>query len=154
MSQFSPDVIIDNVPLPVDGSGVTQPVSGTVNVGNFPATQNVAVTSSVEVEVKNDSGSPIPVTSQPVTSNTSSITQVVLTGNTNATALASNANRKKAFIFAPKNTLYIKFGATASSTSFTLIATTTNMSFEIPMWTGQIDVLSTVNQTITVTELT
>jgi hypothetical protein len=30
-------------------------------VSNFPATQNVAVTSSVEVEVKNDSGNPIPV---------------------------------------------------------------------------------------------
>lgn len=62
--------------LQVDGSGVTQPVSGTVAVSNFPATQpvsgtvavsnfpatqNVAVTSSVEVEVKNDSGNPVPV---------------------------------------------------------------------------------------------
>ncbi len=47
--------------LKVDGSGVTQPVSGTVAVSNFPATQNVAVTSSVEVEVKNDSGNAIPV---------------------------------------------------------------------------------------------
>lgn len=32
--------------LLVDGSGVTQPVSGTVNVGNFPATQNVNVTNA------------------------------------------------------------------------------------------------------------
>lgn len=49
--------------LKVDGSGVTQPVSGTVAVSNFPATQNVAVTSSVEVEVKNDTGNPVPVSS-------------------------------------------------------------------------------------------
>lgn len=37
--------------------------SGTwnVNVANFPATQNVAVTSIVEVEVKNDSGNPLPI---------------------------------------------------------------------------------------------
>jgi hypothetical protein len=41
------------------GNSIT--VDGTVNVGNFPATQNVAVTSIVEVEVKNDSGNPLPV---------------------------------------------------------------------------------------------
>lgn len=46
----------------VDGSAVTQPVSGSVAVNNFPATQNVAVVSSVELEVKNDSGSPLAVT--------------------------------------------------------------------------------------------
>lgn len=50
-------------PIRTDPTGTTtQPVSGTVNVGNFPATQNVVVTSSVEVEVKNDSGNPLPVT--------------------------------------------------------------------------------------------
>lgn len=88
----------------------SQPVSGTVSVSNFPssqpvtgpltdtqlraaavpvsvsfpATQNVAVTSSVEVEVKNDAGSPLPVNgtvavgnfpaSQPVTDNGGSLT--------------------------------------------------------------------------------
>jgi len=36
-------------------------VDGTVNVSNFPETQNVAVTSTVEVEIKNDSGNPLPV---------------------------------------------------------------------------------------------
>lgn len=32
-----------------------------VQVTNFPATQNVAVTSTVETEIKNDSGNPVPV---------------------------------------------------------------------------------------------
>jgi hypothetical protein len=47
--------------LRVDGSDVTQPISGSVSVSNFPATQNVAVTSIVETEIKNDIGNPIPV---------------------------------------------------------------------------------------------
>lgn len=45
----------------VDGSAVTQPISGSVSVSNFPSSQNVVVTSIPEVEIKNDSGSPIPV---------------------------------------------------------------------------------------------
>jgi len=54
-------------PLPVSGSvsvsnfPASQPITGSVSVTNFPATQNVAVTSSVEVEVKNDTGNPVPV---------------------------------------------------------------------------------------------
>lgn len=55
--------------VPVTDNGGSLTVDGTVNVGNFPATQNVAITSSVEVEVKNDSGSPIPI-SGTVTANT------------------------------------------------------------------------------------
>lgn len=35
---------------------------GSINVGNFPATQDVNVVSSVEIEIKNDAGNPIPVT--------------------------------------------------------------------------------------------
>lgn len=38
---------------------LTSPLS--VNVGNFPSTQNVAVTSAIEIEIKNDSGNPLPV---------------------------------------------------------------------------------------------
>ena len=41
------------------GNSIT--VDGSVSVSNFPATQNVAITSSVEVEVKNDTGNPVPV---------------------------------------------------------------------------------------------
>jgi hypothetical protein len=66
------DVNVTNAVISVSQSGTwtvtanqgTSPwvISGTVNVGNFPATQNVAVTSIVEVEVKNDTGNPLPVT--------------------------------------------------------------------------------------------
>lgn len=61
----TPQPVTDNGgSLTVDGSVTVTQATGTnlhVTVDNFPATQNVAVTSSVEVEVKNDTGNPIPV---------------------------------------------------------------------------------------------
>src|ERR1043166_6936696 len=51
------DVLLSTRTKPAD----TQNITGSVSISNFPATQNVAVTSAVEVEIKNDSGSPIPV---------------------------------------------------------------------------------------------
>lgn len=36
-------------------------ITGSIDVNNFPASQNVVVTSIPEVEIKNDSGNPIPV---------------------------------------------------------------------------------------------
>ena len=147
MSVFTDQITIANTPLPVDGSGVTQPVSGTVSVGNFPSTQNVAVTNTPAVTISGTVATTVGAAS------TSTVAQVVLTSNTNATALVANASRKKAVIFAPKSTIYIKLGTTASSTSFTYIGTSANTTFEITGWAGQIDVLSTTNQTINVTEL-
>jgi hypothetical protein len=102
-----------------------------------------------------DSGT---VTTSPVVSSTATVTQTALTAATNATVLASNVNRKLAVIFIPTATTasptYLKFGATASATSFTYKFNTSNHTLEIPIWTGQIDMLSTLAQTVTVTELT
>lgn len=56
-------------------------VSGSsVSVNNFPATQNVAITSSVELEIKNDSGNPVPV-SGTVTANQGTSPWVTSTTN-------------------------------------------------------------------------
>lgn len=147
---FTPEVDISNSPdvtvsagLNVNNFPATQSVSGTVNVGNLPATQPISGTVSISGNVSTINA----------IASTSTVAQVVLTSNTNATALAANANRKKVIIFAPKSTLYIKLGATASSTSFTYIVTTANTTVEITNWAGQIDVLSNTNQTINVTEL-
>ena len=159
MSMYSSDVTIENIPLPieggnptavkVDGSAVTQPVSGTINVGNFPSSQ--AVTGPLtDAELR---ATPVPVVSSPVTSNVANISQVVLSSNTNATLLAANGSRKKIIFFAPKSTLYLKFGANASSSSFTYVVVSANTILEITTWTGQVDALSTANQTVTVTEL-
>lgn len=94
------------------------------------------------------------VTATPPTSNTSSITQVVLTANTNATLLAANANRKKFIVFIPKSTTYVKYGVTASATSFTWASLSNNATIDDTIWTGEIDIFSTQAQTVTVTELT
>lgn len=158
----------------------TQPVSGTVAVSNFPATQPVSgpLTDAqlraavVPVTVSNFPATqpvsgpltdtqlratPVPisgsVSTTPLISSSATVAQVVLAASTNAMALAANPNRKKVVLFAPKNTLYIKFGATASSTSFTYIVTAANTTLELTNWAGQIDVLSSVNQTINVTEM-
>ncbi len=172
MSLFTSEITVQDLPLPVDGSGVTQPVSGTISVSNFPATQPVSGTIAVSnfpatqpvsiaapVAVTGPltdtqlRATPVPVTTAPTTSSSATISQVVLTSNTNATLLAANASRKKVVLFAPKSTLYVKFGTTASATSFTYIAIAANTTFELSTWIGQIDVLSTVNQTVTVTEM-
>lgn len=172
MGIFSPDVVVENAitldpssSVSVSNLPATQPVSGTISIGNFPATQPVSgpltdaqlrltpVPVSGPLTEAQLRATPVPTTSSPVTSNSATIAQVVLTGNANATALAANVNRKKVILFAPKSTLYIKFGATASSSSFTYVVTAANTILEISTWVGQIDVLSTVNQTINVTEL-
>ncbi len=169
MSVFTNQIIIDPaaLPVPVDGSGVTQPVSGTVTVSNpgltdtqLRATPVPIIGTVTATGLLTDSqlrATPVPisgtVTTSSVTSNSATVAQVVLTGSTNTTLLAANANRKRAVIFAPKATLYLKFGTTASSTSFTYALTAANTTLEIGMWTGQIDVLSSVNQTVNVTEL-
>ena len=151
MSVFTSDTVVDNVvqvdggnpnAVKVDGSAVTQPISGAVSVSNFPATQPVSGTVSISGVVQTTSAN----------SNTSTITQVILSTNTNAQLLAANANRKRAIIFVPKNTAYIKTGVTASATSFTYQVTAMNTIIEITGRTGEIDCLSTTGQTVTVTE--
>ena len=149
----SQDVIIDNTPLPIeggnatavktDGSAVTQPVSGTVGVNNFPATQPVSGTVAVSsvggtVTV---SGA---VSTTPVTSSSATVTQTV-SNSSNQTILAANPNRKKAILFFNTGVWFVKFGATASSTSFTYEVSSSNTTIEVTVWTGQIDVLCTTN---------
>ena len=68
------DVVVTNWPASQNINGsvsvsnfpATQPISGSVTVSNFPATQPISGSVSVtgEVEIKNDSGNPIPVTGQ------------------------------------------------------------------------------------------
>lgn len=172
MSLYSPDVQVDN---PVTVSG------GTISVDNFPASQPVigpltdAQLRSTPVPVSGPAtdaqlratplpvsgpltdaqlrATPVPVVTAPTTSNTATVSQVAMTASTNTTLLASNPNRKRAIIYTVKQPVYVKFGATASATSFTYAITTANSTLEISVWTGQIDAFSTQGQTVSVTEL-
>lgn len=168
MSLFSPDVSVDNAvvldpssTVSVSNFPATQPVSGTVSVGNFPATQPVSIAASVAVTGPlTDTqlrATPVPisgtVTTSPVSSSTSTVVQVVVSATTNTTIKAANAGRKQLIIFAPKSTIYVKLGVGASATSFTYVGASANSVLEIDVWQGQVDVFSTVAQTVNVTEL-
>jgi hypothetical protein len=117
-----------------------------------------------DVEIKNDAGNPVPV-SGPLTDTqlrasdvkvtldgesvaiTSGGTSTATLSNVAASAsstaiLASNANRKRVVIHNDSTaTLYLKFGATASATSYTylLYGGDTYESPSMPVYTGQID---------------
>lgn len=137
----SQDVLIQNTPLPVDGSGVTQPVSGTVTVTQATGTNLHTVI---------DSGT---VTTSPVVSNTATVTQITSTG-VNQTLLAANVSRKKLYLFFQSGVWYVKFGATASTTSFTIQITASNTTFSDMTWTGQVDAICTTsNKLVNITEL-
>jgi hypothetical protein len=146
----------NSIAVKVDGSAVTQPVSGTVTANQGTA---AALAGAWPVEVTDGTNvlgtpsHPLNVTSSSTTSNTSTITQVVLTANTNTTLLAANSSRKKFIVFIPKSVTYVKYGVTASATSFTWCAQTNNATIDDTIWTGEIDIYSTSAQTVTVTEL-
>lgn len=103
---------------------------------------------------------PVPVsgtvTATTGTSATSTLTNVASSA-TNVTLLASNASRKKAMIYNDSTKiLYVKFGTTASLTSFTVaIDNKGYFEFPTPTYTGQIDgIWSAANGTARITELT
>jgi hypothetical protein len=150
MSVFSPDVNITNVPLPVDGSGFTQPVSGTIAVSNFPATQPVSGPLT-DAQLR---ASPVPVTGA-FTNNASTATiSQVTTNNVNQVLLAANANRKKAIVFSAGGKTLIALGSAASSTNFTYNLTATNQTLEITGWTGSIQAIQSGGTSlVTFTEL-
>jgi hypothetical protein len=119
-------------------------------------TQNVQI-SGQPISIQGGNSTPVTVngtvTTSAPSSNTSTITQVVLTANTNATLLSANPSRKKFIVFIPNSTTYVKYGVTASATSFTWAAITNNATIDDTIWTGEIDIFSTIGQTVTVTEL-
>ncbi len=121
-----------------------------------PVTINGTVTASGPLTDTQLRATPVPisgtVSTTALVATTSNITQVLLTNNTNATLLAINSARIKAIIFVPSQTLQIKLGATASTTSFTYKVTSANSTIEITGYTGRIDAFGS-GQTVTITEL-
>lgn len=153
-SLFTPNVSVDNTVL-VDGSAVTQPISGNVGVtgtvsvegGNATAvkvdgsavTQPVNVTNTVSV-----------ITAQAATS---TVTQLTSTG-VNQVALAANANRISAIFYFETGIWYLKYGAGASPTSLTYKISSNATTIIVTGWTGEIDVLCTTSgKLVDITEL-
>ena len=117
MSIFSPEVSITNTPLPVDGSGVTQPVSGTVTAnagtGPFPVSDNGgALTVDGSVSISGTVSTTVGGTG------TATVTQVSVS-TTVATLSASNSAKTKVIVHNESGTLFVKLGSGASSSSYT-----------------------------------
>lgn len=141
------------------GSITTLPaISGSVSVSNFPASQAVTGTfwqATQPVSIATMPSTPVTGTfwqaTQPVSvaatvatqetrTSTSAVTSVSASVTT-GTLLALNANRRQAMIYNDSTAnLYLKFGATASTTSFTIkIAGGGYYELPQPIYTGVLD---------------
>lgn len=146
MSIMTNEEVITNTVL-VDGSAVTQPVSGTVTANAGTGTFNTNGLTDAQLRA-----TPVSVFSTPTPATTSTVTLITSTGS-NITLLAANANRKKAIFWFEGSTQYLKLGAGASSTSYTYKVAANNTSIEVTGYTGIIDSTGTSGKNILVTEL-
>lgn len=153
MPLYTSEISVDNTPLPVDGSGVTQPVSGTVAVSNFPATQPVSgpltdtqlratpVPVSGPLTDTQLRATPVPVSGTVAVSNFpgssvgSAVVTTVAVGVSAIQLLASRAARVRAVIFNEAGTLYVKAGAAASSSDYTW-RLTANTELDVTQYYG------------------
>ncbi len=161
MSAMTQEVVVlpGSAPLVVDGSGVTQPVSGTITVANPGLTDTQLRASAVpvsgpltDVQLR---ATPVPVSatlSFPASSS-STVTQVT-SNSANQTLLAANANRKKVILHFLTGVWNVKFGAGASASSRTLQVSSSGFYLEETVWKGIIDAACTTNgKVVDITEL-
>jgi len=123
-------------PVPVTDNAGSLTVDGTVSISG-----SVAVTGPLtDTELR---ATPVPisgsVSTTPSVSTTSTITVVAAPNNTNTTLLSANVNRRAAILQIEKANTYVKFGATASSSSYTYKTPAANTIIETEVWTGRID---------------
>lgn len=116
--------------------------SGSVAVSNFPATQPVSVAATL--------------TTSEEKSNTATLSNVASSASS-VTLLSSNASRMNATFYNDSTQIcYVKFGTTASSTSYT-IQMAASSYYELPVgriYTGSIDAIwASANGNMRVTEL-
>ncbi len=168
--------------LRVDNSASTQPISGTItaNIGTSGSlaldatltggtqttgitdgTNTATVTAASTAAVATDKAVVVAISPNnsvvvvPTTAATSTLTAVG-SSTSSVTLLSSNTSRKGAAIYNDSTSIvYVKFGTTASSTSFTVILTS-NSYYEVPFnYTGRIDgIWVSVNGNARMTELT
>jgi len=142
-----------SLPLPT-GAATETTLGGVLTTTNFQARINTlgqkTAANSTPVVLASDQGAlPIP------TAGTSTLSNVTSSATT-VTILAANSARKGAMIYNDSTKkLYLKFGATASTSSFTVIVDT-NSYYEVPFgYTGIMDGLwALANGNARVTELT
>ncbi len=125
---------------------------------SIPVAATLQAGSAVIGHVINDAGTASIGTVGITTSTTSALTSVGSNSSSSVTVLALNASRKGAMVFNDSTAiLYLKFGATASTTSFT-VQIPANGYYELPgpsIYTGVLDgIWSATNGNARVTEIT
>ena len=149
MSMFTNEVLIDGQPIQVDGSAVTQPISGTVTAnagtGPFPVSDNGgSLTIDGTVAVSNFPGA---------STDTATVTQVSVGSGAPVSLSASNAAKTKVIIHNETGTLFVKLGSTASSVSYSY-RLTANTVVEISGYHGLITAIKAAGTTnVLVTEV-
>lgn len=134
--------------LDVDVTRLPALVAGTANIGDVdvltvPAplstTGNGSAATALRVTVANDSTGVVAATTTPVGNATATLTNVGDSASS-VTLLASNASRRAATFFNDSTAnCYVKFGTTASTTSFTILMRAGSY-YEVPgSYTGRID---------------
>lgn len=150
----------------VDGSAVTQPVSATnlsTNIAQLAGTttavnNGTASAGTLRVAIASDNTSNTnPFLVQANRSATATLTNVAASASS-VSILASNANRKGAMVYNDSTAiLYLKFGTTASTSSFTVLMVAGSY-YELPpssIYTGAIDgIWASATGNARITELT
>lgn len=139
-----------NLHTVVDNFPTTQPVSGSISVSNFPATQPVSGTFFQTTQPVSLAATVVTQETQPTTP---TLTNVTMTGSS-VTLFALNTSRRVATIYNDSGvTVYVKFGSTASATSFT-VKLVDQAYYEVPnpVYTGIITALG-ASGTVRVTEV-
>lgn len=164
MPLFTNEVLTDpNFPLDVTGPltdtelrATPVPISGTVTA-TPTGTQDVSVTSTVGLTDTQLRATPVPisgsVSTTPEVAVGSTVSVVNLPATTNTTLLSANTDRRAAILVIAKAGVYVKFGATASATSYTYKTPAASTVIETQIWTGQIDAFGPASE-IAITELT
>lgn len=119
----------------------------------FQATQPVSIAATVPISTAATASTTTVLAAQAATATLTNLTSSA----SNQTALAAQAARKGAMFFNDSTAAcFLKFGATASATSYTVKMTAASL-FELPTpaYTGQIDVIwASANGALRITELT
>ena len=150
-------VVVSSSALPSGAStAAKQPSLGTAGTASADVITVQGITSMTPLLV-NGSGSTQPVSNPLDTSSTSTCSNVSSSA-TSVSLLASTAGRKGAYIFNDSTqVLYIKFGTTASTTSYTVQVQPAGF-YEMPtrpVYTGAIDgIWASANGSARITELT
>lgn len=147
MAVFTNEQVIQNVPLPVDGSGFTQPVSGPLTDTELRATPVPVSGPLTDTQLR---ATPVPVVQG--ASTLATVTNVSV-GVSSVTLSASNAAKTKVIVHNETGTLFVKLGSAASSASYSY-RLTANTVAEISGYSGIITAIKASGTTpVLVTEI-